>query len=299
MPKSLLRLQKLTVSAITPQSRIVPIVKNVSFEIPVNGSMEIVGQSGCGKTMIMKSVMGILPDNCRISSGEIFFGERLIHSSTSSYDSEIRGVKIGTIFQQPTSSLNPSMKIGTQMTEGPMYHLKINKAEAKELALHFLGKVKIENPEKCFHQYPFELSGGMQQRIVIASVLSCKPDLIIADEPTTALDSLSQFQVLNLLRELKEEYGPGLLLITHNLAIVPEICQTITVMHQGSLIERGTVREIFSNPKEKFTQELLRSVPKLPYGPDYPHKNLRFKPAREDKELEFFLNTATAISKRI
>lgn len=294
----LLKVRNLVVST-KDNNHSIPLVKKVSFSINSGESLAIVGQSGCGKTMTAKAITGLLPKDCEITCGDIFFKSAKITLQNKLSSKGIRGTEIGFVFQHPSSSLNPSMKIGDQMTEAPRYHLKISRAEAKELVLHFLEKVKIPFPEKIFRQYPFELSGGMQQRVAIAMALSCKPDLIIADEPTTALDSLSQFEVLKLLIELKEEYGLALILITHNLAIIPEICSKMLVMENGILIEQGAVNDLFSNPQMKLTQTLLEAVPKIPYQFRSHLHNQNAQHPLQERELEFFLNEASLISKRI
>ncbi|MEY4301476.1 MAG: hypothetical protein RJA30_627, partial [Actinomycetota bacterium] len=220
----------------------------------------LIGESGSGKTQTAFSVLGLLPKGGRIVSGSILFeGQELVGADTKSYD-KVRGGKISYIPQEPMSNLDPSFTIGTQLMEPMQQVLGISKTEAKAKAIALLTRVGIPNPELTMKKYPHEISGGQAQRVLIAGAVSCDPDLIIADEPTTALDVTVQAEVLDLLRELQKETNTALLLVTHNFGVVADLCDYINVMQFGRIIEAGPVRDIFEHAQHPYTQSLLDSI---------------------------------------
>ncbi|WP_246485705.1 ABC transporter ATP-binding protein [Chlamydiifrater phoenicopteri] len=240
------------------------IVEDISFSIDPGHRFALVGESGSGKTMISKAIASFLPKKCKIYAGEVLFDNIDVSTLSQKEVQKLRGKRISYIPQNAIGALTPSLKVGYQLIEPLMYHLNLTKEEALDKALSLLENVKIANPKRCLSLYPFELSGGMRQRVVIAIALSCKPDLIIADEPTTALDSVSQWKVLSILNDLSKEYRSSLLLITHNLSIVPELCEHVAVMKSGKIVEMGSVHKVFSNPTHTYTKKLLSSFTKIP-----------------------------------
>ncbi|WP_339310315.1 ABC transporter ATP-binding protein [Paenibacillus sp. FSL M7-0896] len=237
-------------------------VDNVSFKIGRGETVCIVGESGCGKSVTAMSVMGLVEEpGGRVTGGRIGFqGEDLLRLDKNSLRS-IRGHEIAMIFQEPMSSLNPVMKIGEQIMEPLSVHLKMNKKQARSRAIELITQVGISRPEQIMGSYPHELSGGMLQRIMIAIAVSCSPKLLIADEPTTALDVTIQAQILDLLRGLKEDSGMSILLITHDLGVVAEMADYVIVMYSGQIVEEGGVVELFQNPQHPYTRGLLKSKP--------------------------------------
>lgn len=245
-----------------------PAVRDVSFSVKKGETLCIVGESGCGKSITSLSVIGLLPSNGKITSGEILFEGSQIHNLTQEKMRKIRGNKISMIFQEPMTALNPVLKIGYQIREPLMIHHGLTKAEATKQGIELLKQVGIPYPEKRIDQYPHELSGGMRQRVMIAIALSCNPGLLIADEPTTALDVTIQAQILDLINDLKEKYQMGVMMITHDMGVVAEVADRVMVMYAGKKIEEGTVEEIFNNPKHPYTIGLLNSVPNVD-DPDF------------------------------
>ena len=238
-------------------------VDGVSLELKKNEVLAIVGESGCGKSTLATAIMGLHnPLNTKVEGEIIFEDKNLVELSEADYNN-VRGQKIGMIFQDPLSALNPLMRIGEQIEEGLMYHTKLNKAERQERVMELIKKVGIMNPERTARRFPHELSGGMRQRIIIAIALSCKPDILIADEPTTALDVTIQAQILDLIKELEKEIGAGIILITHDLGVVSEMADKVAVMYAGQIVELAEVKELFSNPKHPYTKSLLNSIPQL------------------------------------
>ncbi|MDD7281145.1 ABC transporter ATP-binding protein [Floccifex sp.] len=245
---------------------IVKAVRDVSFKVEKGEVLGIVGESGSGKSQTMFSIMGLLSGNGYVSEGEITIDGKDIspkNYSEKEYEkimSDIRGNDMAMIFQDPMTFLNPVLKIGTQLIEPILNHNKISKQEATERAIELMRKVGIPSPETRLNQYPFEFSGGMRQRIIIAIALACNPKIIIADEPTTALDVTIQAQVLDLISNLKDELDSGIIMITHDLGVVASICDRINIMYGGKVVETGTTDEIFYNPKHPYTIGLLSCI---------------------------------------
>ena len=238
-------------------------VRNVSFHLDAGESLGIVGESGSGKSVTMMSIMGLLPEYADISADSIRFdGREMLEMSAGEFQ-KIRGNEIGMIFQDPMTSLNPLYKVEDQLTEPLRIHRGMKRREARAAALELLKKVDIPNPEARLKQYPHEFSGGMRQRVMIAMAIACHPKLVIADEPTTALDVTIQAQVLDLLNNLKNESNASIIMITHDLGVIASMCSRILVMYGGLICEQGTVREIFYEPRHPYTWGLLRSIPKL------------------------------------
>jgi oligopeptide transport system ATP-binding protein len=236
-------------------------VRGISFSLEKGEALGIVGESGCGKSVTMMSIMRLLADNGRLAGGEIHFDGNDISNVKESEMESIRGNDIGMIFQDPMTSLNPVYTIGDQLIEPLLKHRKISRSEAKEEAIKMLGLVGIPSPEKRMNQYPHEFSGGMRQRAMIAMSLICEPKLIIADEPTTALDVTIQAQILDLLKDIKDKLNTAIILITHDLGVVADVCTKINVMYGGIIVEKGTTRDIFYRGKHPYTWGLLRSIP--------------------------------------
>lgn len=238
-------------------------VDGVDLELYENEVLAIVGESGCGKSSLATTIMGLHDSNYTRISGSILFEGKDILKLEKEDMNEIRGGKIGMIFQDPLSSLNPLHKIGKQIEEGLKYHTKMTPEERKERVHELLLQVGLKNVDVVMEQYPHELSGGMRQRVVIAIALSCKPKIIIADEPTTALDVTIQAQILNLIEDLRKEINAGIILITHDLGVVAEMADRVAVMYAGQIIEIGTAEDIFNNAKHPYTRSLLKSIPQL------------------------------------
>ena len=240
-----------------------PVIRDISFEIHENETLCMVGESGCGKSVTTLSVMGLLPENGAVRSGSIkLCGEELLGMSPRQLG-QVRGKKMGMIFQEPMTSLNPLLTIGYQLTEGLRQHHGMSKAEAHATAVSYLEKVGIANAEERMKQFPFQLSGGLRQRIMIAMMMSLQPRLLIADEPTTALDVTIQKQVLLLLNRLKQDMKTGILFITHDLGVVAQIADRVIVLYSGSKVEEGATRQIFENPLHPYTNGLIAAVPNV------------------------------------
>lgn len=238
-------------------------VDNVSLDLHSNEVLAIVGESGCGKSTLATTVMGLHNTNLTRSTGEVIYNGQNLLDLTEDELNKIRSKEIGMIFQDPLSSLNPLQRIGKQIEEALIYHTELNKEEREARVIELLTQVGIPNPERCAKQYPHELSGGMRQRVMIAIALSCKPKIIIADEPTTALDVTIQAQILDLLKQLQSEMQAGVILITHDLGVVAEMADRVAVLYAGEVVELGTAEQIFKNPKHPYTRSLLRSIPQF------------------------------------
>ncbi len=239
-------------------------VDGVSFSVNRGRTVGIVGESGCGKTVTALSIIRLLPQPAAsIVAGRILFeGEDLAAASVERLH-EVRGNQIGMIFQEPMTALNPVHRIGRQITESLKLHRKLNDAEALEAAIEMLAKVGIPSPEIRVSEYPHQLSGGMRQRVMIAMALVCDPALVIADEPTTALDVTIQAQILELLQKMQDDLGTSVIMITHDLGVIAETCDDVVVMYAGRIAEQGTVDDVFNRPRHPYTQGLLASIPRL------------------------------------
>lgn len=239
-------------------------VEDVSFEIPRGRTVALVGESGCGKTVTALSMLRLIPDPPgRIVSGAVRMGETDLMGLAEAEMRKVRGNRISMIFQEPMTSLNPVFTVGDQILEALMLHKKVDKAEALQQTVAMLRKVGIPDPELRVREYPHQMSGGMRQRVMIAMALVCGPELLIADEPTTALDVTIQAQILDLLRQLQAEIGMSVLLITHDLGVVAETAQHVAVMYLGRIVEEAEIRELFDNPLHPYTVGLFRSRPTL------------------------------------
>ncbi len=238
-------------------------LNDVSLTMNKGDVLGIVGESGSGKSVTAYSVMGLTAHPGKLVSGRIVFDSQEISSLPEKEMRKLRGNEVSMIFQDPMTSLNPVYTVGNQICEAILFHTDKKKSEAKERALELLELVGINEPQKRFKQYPHELSGGMRQRVMIAMALACEPKLLIADEPTTALDVTIQAQILELMMELKEKIGMSIIMITHDLGIVADMCDKIAVMYAGKVVEFGSVDEIFYNSEHEYTKGLLNSIPKL------------------------------------
>lgn len=246
--------------------RSVQAVRGVSFHVEHKEILAVVGESGSGKSVLMKSIMGLMPDNAEVVADEIRFQEQELSTMTPEQLRKIRGKEIAMVFQDPMTALNPLRTIGYHLVEVLKRHRKMNGKEAQKEAIEVLKQVGISSPEKRLMQYPHEFSGGMRQRALIAMALCCKPKLLIADEPTTALDVTIQAQILELLKTIQEENGMSVVLITHDLGVVASLSHRICVMYGGLIMEEGLTDEIFYAPKHPYTKALLRAIPRPQSG---------------------------------
>ena len=254
------------------------VVKNVSFAVEAGDILGIVGESGSGKTMTALTIAGLLKKHAVLDGGRIWLDDTDLLTLSEKEMRRIQGNEIGMIFQEPMTALNPTMRIGKQVEEALLLHdrpwgregrkdsgaaagKKMTKAERRQLALRALEEVELENPGELCRKYPYELSGGMRQRVMIAAAMVCRPKLLIADEPTTALDVGTQESILNLLKKLNRKYGMSILFISHNLRVVNTLCSRVLVMKDGQTVEEGDCREIFENPQSEYTRELIAAIP--------------------------------------
>ena len=259
---SMLEVKDLHTSFFTPSGE-VRAVNGISFSLERGKVLGIVGESGSGKSVTAYSIMQILTNPGRIVSGSIrLHGEELVGIREEEMR-KIRGNKISIIFQDPMTSLNPTFTIGNQLEEAILLHTNRNKKQAEERAVEMLKLVGISEPEKRIHQYAYELSGGMRQRVMIAMALACEPDILIADEPTTALDVTIQAQILELMLKLQKEMGMAIIMITHDMGVIASICDEVIVMYAGGVCERGTTDAIFYHPMHEYTRGLMRSIPDM------------------------------------
>ncbi|RIL72383.1 ABC transporter ATP-binding protein [Staphylococcus devriesei] len=247
-----------------------PTINQISLKLKSNEILGIVGESGCGKSILNKSVIRLLPDKiAKVTNGNILFnGKNVIDMKEKEYQ-KIRGKDIGMIFQEPMTALNPVFKIQNQLIEPIMLHLNKSKTEAKQLATKLLEYVGISRVNEILNSYPHQLSGGMRQRVMIAMAISCNPKLLIADEPTTAIDVTIQAQILDLLKKLQQENDMAIILVTHDLSVVSEFCDKVMVMYAGQIVEYGDIDQILNHPQHPYTKKLLSTIPKLDEDVEY------------------------------
>ena len=258
----LLEVKDLHTSFVTDSGE-VKAVNGVSFNLREGEVLGIVGESGSGKSVTAYSIMQILAENGRITSGQVLYRGEDITKYTKKQMASFRGKKCSMIFQDPMTSLNPVFTVGNQLMEAILLHTDKNRAQARERAVEMLKLVGVNEPERRIKQYPHELSGGMRQRVMIAMALACEPDILIADEPTTALDVTIQAQILELMQKLQKTLGMAIIMVTHDLGVIADMCDKIIVMYGGSVCERGTADDIFYDPKHEYTKGLLRSIPNV------------------------------------
>jgi peptide/nickel transport system ATP-binding protein len=260
--ESLLEVKKLRTSFFTGDG-VVHAVDNVSFHVGRGEAVALVGESGCGKSVTALSIMRLVTPPGKITGGQVLFKGKDLAALSENEIRKVRGDDIAMVFQEPMTSLNPVFKIGAQVAEAIRIHRKVSKKEAWKKAGEMLELVSIPDPVKRLDDYPHQLSGGMRQRVMIAMALSCDPELLIADEPTTALDVTIQAQIMELLASLQKRLGLALLLITHDLGVVAEFCERVIVMYTGRIVEEAPVRELFANPAHPYTRGLLKSLPSV------------------------------------
>jgi len=263
--EAILAVRKLRTSFFTPDG-IVHAVDNVSFDVRKGEAVALVGESGCGKSVTAMSVMRLVAPPGRITGGEIRFKGKDLAELSEREMRKVRGDDIAMVFQEPMTSLNPVFRIGDQVAEAIRIHRNVSKKEARRRAAEMLELVSIPDPVKRLDDYPHQLSGGMRQRVMIAMALSCDPELLIADEPTTALDVTIQAQIMELLASLQKRLGLAILLITHDLGVVAEFCERVIVMYTGRIVEEAPVRDLFANPAHPYTRGLLKSLPSITGG---------------------------------
>ncbi len=261
-PSTILELIDLNVSFGVKKNK-KSVVQNISFNIKENEIVGVVGESGSGKSVTSLAIMGLLPKRIAQTTGKIIYQKKDLLQEKERSNRSIRGKEIAMIFQEPMSALNPSMTCGYQVSEILQLHLKFSRSEAKNEALSLFKKVKLPRPKDIYTSYPHQISGGQMQRVMIAMAIACKPKLLIADEPTTALDVTVQKEIIALLKELQKETKMSLLFISHDLNLISEIAQRVVVMYQGKIVEKGPVEQLFYDPKEKYTQALLEARPKM------------------------------------
>ena len=257
----LLEAKKLSVEFATHEG-VVRAVSEVNLELFAGETLAIVGESGSGKSQMLLSILGLVAGNARVTGSARFKGEELVSASEHRLN-QIRGSEIGVVFQDPMTSLNPYLTIGLQLTEPLLLHKGASRKASKEQAIEMLKSVHISEPERRMEQYPHQLSGGMRQRIAIAMGLICRPQILIADEPTTALDVTVQAQVLSLLREIRERFGTSIILVTHDLGVIAELADRVNVMYAGKIVERGSVDDIFYRCRHPYTEALECSIPQF------------------------------------
>lgn len=247
-----------------------PTIDQISFKLKSNETLGIVGESGCGKSILNKSIVKLLPEKIsKITHGKIIFDGKALQNASESEYRKIRGKDIGMVFQEPMTALNPVFKIKNQLIEPIILHLHKTKKEAYVLAKELLQQVGIARVEEVLNSYPHQLSGGMRQRVMIAIAISCNPKLLIADEPTTALDVTIQAQILELLKKLQQKNNMSIILVTHDLSVVSEFCDKVIVMYAGQIVEFGELHQILNYPKHPYTKKLLRTIPKLNESVEY------------------------------
>jgi len=263
MKEPLLEVRNLK-SVINTNKGIIPVVDGISFTVNEGEILGVVGESGCGKSMTALSIMGLLPDKiAKVEKGNIFFEQEDLLKKNKSEMRTILGKKISMIFQEPMTSLNPVLTVEKQIIEVLETHEKMSRKDRKERTLHLLTQVGMDCPEQRIHDYPHQLSGGMRQRVMIAMALACRPRLLIADEPTTALDVTIQAQILEIIKEIKKKEKMAILIITHDLSVIAEMADKVIVMYAGKIVEKALVNDIFKSPRHPYTKGLLNSVPRM------------------------------------
>lgn len=263
MMSNILEINNLTVSFPSRGGNRAAAVSGVDLTIPVGKTVGLVGESGCGKSVTSLSVMRLLPENARIESGRVLFGGRDLFSLSDREMRKIRGNDISMIFQDPMTSLNPVLTVGRQISEAFRLHTGAGAGEAKKRAVEIMGRAGIPEPERRYYMYPHQLSGGLRQRVMIGMAMVLKPELLIADEPTTALDVSIEAQILRLMRDLQRESGMSVLMISHNLGIVAELCDEVYVMYAGEVVERADVFTLFHEHSHPYTRGLMASLPQM------------------------------------
>ncbi|WP_280769355.1 ABC transporter ATP-binding protein [Salipaludibacillus daqingensis] len=262
MTKNVLDIKDLTIN-FKSEGKELSVVDGISFSIKAGETLGVVGESGCGKSVTSLSIMGLIPSPPgRVANGTIEFEGKNLLDFKEKEMRKVRGNEISMIFQEPMTSLNPVFTIGKQINEVLLLHNEMNKSAARNRSIEMLKLVGIPRPEQIYHNYPYQLSGGMRQRVMIAIGLACQPKLLIADEPTTALDVTIQAQILNLMRDLKEKTDTSIMFITHDLGVVAEMCDRVVVMYSGQVVEETDVDTLFNDPKHPYTLGLLGSIPK-------------------------------------
>lgn len=262
MAKEVLNVKDLAVQFKSKKSTLT-VVEDINFSVKEGETLGIVGESGSGKSISSLSIMGLLPSSGEVKSGSIMFKGKDLTKLTKNQMQKIRGNEIAMIFQEPMTSLNPAFRIGNQIMEPLMIHEKLSKSEARKKAIELLKLVEIPESEQRIDAYPHELSGGMRQRVMIAIALACNPEILIADEPTTALDVTIQAQILEIMKKLKDDHNTAVILISHDLGVIAEMCDRVVVMYAGRIVEEGPAVDIFTNPQHPYTKGLLKSIPSL------------------------------------
>jgi peptide/nickel transport system ATP-binding protein len=247
----------------------ITLINGVSFQVHKGETVGIVGESGCGKSITSLSIMGLLPPNAKVSNGSIHLNARNLVELPKKAVRKVRGKEVAMIFQEPMTSLNPVYTVGFQLIEMIRTHMDMSKAEARSHAINMLELVGIPRANEIVDEYPHQLSGGMRQRVMIAMAISCNPELLIADEPTTALDVTIQAQILDLMRDLQKRREMSIMMITHDLGVVAEMCDRVVVMYAGQVVEQAEIEELFENPKHPYTKGLLASIPNIEEDKEY------------------------------
>ena len=274
MAETLLRVNRLDVSFATHQGVVSP-VREVSFQVNAHETLGIIGESGCGKSVTVQALMGLLSPRTSRVEGEVVLAGKALHSLPAKARRQISGREMAMIFQDPLASLNPVMTIGLQIDESLRLHTPLSRAQRREKILSLLAQVGISEPARCAGAWPHELSGGMRQRVMIAMAIATSPSLLIADEPTTALDATIQAQILDLLDEIKQQTGMGIIFITHDLSVVARLCQRVVVLYAGQVVEEADVYTLFERPRHPYTRALLAARPSANHPPKTPLAEIR------------------------